>query len=335
MSPTIKDIAERANVSMMTVSRVINDSGSVASDTRERVERIIEELDYRPNLIARSLLNRRSAIVYVIVPDIANPFYAELTRGVEMVARDFGYNLIVSSAHWNEDLECEQIEAALGRMAEAIILVLPRVSEKRIQDYQGRIPLVVVDRHIRSRNIDSIYIQQDRGAAIAVDHLISLGHRRIAFISGPETIYNSVARCRGYQRALTNHSIDIEPSYIIKGDFSFESGQRAYYQIREIDPSIRPTAVFAASDLMALGFMRSAFIHNMRIPDDMSLVGFDDISLSSMTNPPLTTVRHPFIKMGREAMSHVLRKLEPSADIPPGLILENSLHIRETTRTIH
>ena len=158
MSPTIKDIAERANVSMMTVSRVINDSGSVASDTRERVERIIEELDYRPNLIARSLLNRRSAIVYVIVPDIANPFYAELTRGVEMVARDFGYNLIVSSAHWNEDLECEQIEAALGRMAEAIILVLPRVSEKRIQDYQGRIPLVVVDRHIRSRYVLRQYV---------------------------------------------------------------------------------------------------------------------------------------------------------------------------------
>ena len=332
MNVTIKDIALRAGVSTMTVSRVINDSGYVAEKTRKAVEAAISELNYQPNLLARSLINRKSSFVYVIVPDISNPFYADLTKGVERVARGAGYHIILSNGYWNEALEEEHIEAARGRMAEGVILVLPKLAEKRIRELNKRTPLVVVDKHVRSRDIDSVYIEQNDGAARAVEHLIELGHRRIAFLSGPRRIYNSIARHRGYAEALKRHGITPDPALVLRGDFTFESGQRAFEQILDLSPAERPTAVFAASDLVALGLMRSAFRHHFRIPQDLSLVGFDDITLSSIVNPPLTTVRHPFIKMGERAMKHLLGKLDPNAHPDDGERLVNTLVVRETTQ---
>ena len=331
MSATLKDIAERAGVSLMTVSRVINNSGYVAEQTRALVEEAVKELDYRPNLLARGLINKKSSFILVVVPDIANPFYADLTKGVERVAQREGYSIILSNAYWNERLEIEQIEAARGRMAEGIILVLPRLSERKIARIQRDIPLVVVDRHVRSTNIDSIYINQELGASKAVEHLIELGHERIAFLSGGSKIYNSIARQHGYERVLSDHGIPVSPEMHLRGDFSFESGQRAFGKILEMPEKERPTALFAASDMMALGFMRSAFRHEFPIPDCISLVGFDDISLASVANPPLTTVRHPYIKMGEAAMKHMVRKLKPETYLPEGEPLRNSLIVRETT----
>jgi DNA-binding LacI/PurR family transcriptional regulator len=331
MSTTIIDIAERAGVSTMTVSRVVNNSGYVAEKTRKRVEAAIRELNYRPNLMARSLINRKSSFVYVIVPDISNPFYADLTKGMEFVAHRAGYNIILSNAHWKEEQELAHIEAARGRMAEGVILVLPVLSEKKILECSRAIPLVVVDKHVRSRHIDNIYIRQETGAASAVNHLLELGHRRIAFLAGSSRIYNATARRHGYQQALQDYGIPFDPALVLPGDFSFESGEKAFERMLLLSPDRRPTALFAASDLMALGFMRSALRHGIRIPNDFSIVGFDDISLSSMTNPPLTTVRHPFIKMGEEAMRHVLHKLNSDGDYTVSDEMVNTLIVRETT----
>lgn len=331
MSTTIIDIAERAGVSTMTVSRVVNNSGYVAEKTRKRVEKAIRELNYRPNLMARSLINRKSSFVYIIVPDISNPFYADLTKGMELVAQRAGYNIILSNAHWKEDQELAHIEAARGRMAEGIILVLPMLSEKKILECSRTIPLVVVDKHVRSRQIDSIYIRQETGAASAVEHLLQLGHRKVAFLTGSSKIYNATARRHGYEQALRDHGIPLDPELVFSGDFSFESGEKAFDTMVKLSPGRRPTALFAASDLMALGFMRSALRYGIRIPEEFSIVGFDDISLSSMTNPPLTTVRHPFIKMGEEAMRHVLHKLNSPGPYTVSDEMVNTLIIRETT----
>ncbi|ADK82543.1 LacI family DNA-binding transcriptional regulator [Sediminispirochaeta smaragdinae] len=332
MVATIKDIAERVGVSTMTVSRVINNSGYVSMQTRKKVEAAIKALNYQPNLLARSLINRKSSFVYVIVPDISNPFYADLTKGVERVAKSASYNIILSSAYWKETLECEHIEAARGRMAEGIILVLPKISEKKIAAYAKRIPLVVVDKHIRSKSIDKVYLYQNKGAFLAVEHLITLGHRRIAFLSGESHIYNSRSRQHGYEDALSHYGIPFDPALVLKGDFSFETGERAFQQIFDMAPQKRPTAIFAASDLMALGFMRNAFRYGVRIPDDISLVGFDDILLASITNPPLTTIRHPYREMGEEAMNHLLKKLNEGFQPSDRKPLVNQLIIRETTK---
>lgn len=330
VSSTIVDIAERARVSTMTVSRVINNSGYVATETRRRVEAAIRELNYQPNLMARSLINRKSSFVYVIVPDISNPFYADLTKGVEHVAHRAGYNIILSNAYWKESVELAHIEAARGRMAEGIILVLPVLTEKKIIECANTIPLVVVDKHVRSRQIDSIFIEQDKGAREAVEHLLDLGHTRIGFLSG-RRIYNSLARQRGYEEALAARGIPRDPLLMLNGDFSFESGVEAFNTVMALPRNVRPTALFAASDLMALGFIQNAFRHHMRIPGDFSVVGFDDISISSITNPPLTTVRHPFIRMGEEAMRHLLHKLNSTDDFTVSDELVNTLIIRETT----
>jgi len=315
----------------MTVSRVINNSGYVSEKTRAIVEKAIKDLDYRPNLFARGLINRKSSFILVVVPDISNPFYADLTKGIEHVAQQRGYSLILSNAYWNERLEMEQIQAANGQMVEGIILVLPKLSERKIAEIQRDIPLVVVDRHIRSSRIDSIYVNQEFGASRAVEHLIELGHRDIGFLSGGTRIYNSVARQRGYERALREHDIEPASELILTGDFSFESGQRAFEKIFSMPEDRRPTALFAASDMMALGFLRSAFRHEFPIPERISVVGFDDIFLASVVNPPLTTVRHPYVKMGEAAMKHMVRKLQPDADISNGESLENTLIVRETT----
>jgi DNA-binding LacI/PurR family transcriptional regulator len=266
-----------------------------------------------------------------VVPDIANPFYADLTKGLERVAQREGYSIILSNAYWNERLEIDQIQAARGRMAEGIVLVLPRLSERKIVQIQRDIPLVVVDRHVRSTAIDSIYVNQEEGASKAVRHLIELGHRKIAFLSGDSRIYNSKARQYGYERVLREHGIEPTPDRYLLGDFSFESGQRAFEQILQMGKRQRPTALFAASDMMALGFMRSAFRHDFNIPQYLSVVGFDDIFLSDVVNPPLTTVRHPFIKMGEAAMNHMIRKLQHLPDSHEMEPLENTLIIRETT----
>ena len=334
MHVTIKDIAERAGVSMMTVSRVINNSGYVATKTRETIEQVIAELNYRPNLLARGLINKKSSFISVIVPDISNPFYGELTKGVETVARQHGYNIILSSAHWEESLEREHIEAALSRMAEGIILVLPKISSRIIAKYAQSIPIVLVDKYSTASTFGTIYVNQKRGVQLGIEHLISLGHTRIAYLSGSEYIYNSLIRQQGYESTLLKHGIPIDETIIFKGDFTFESGEQAFASMLKLPKRQRPTALFAASDLMALGFIRGAVRNSLRIPEDISIVGFDDIFLASVINPPLTTVRHPYIKMGQEAMKHLLCTLgvtEESAERP---VLENTLIVRETTAPV-
>ena len=318
----------------MTVSRVINNSGYVSEATRKKVESVVKELNYMPNLLARSLINQKSGFVSVIVPDISNPFYAELAKGVEEVAHQAGYDLIISSAHMNEELEIRQIKAAKSRMVDGVILVLPNLSESKILDIQKSVPIVVVDKYFKSREISKIYIRQELGSYRAVQYLLEKGHRRIAFLSGSPLVHNNSVRKLGYENALKDNNIPIDTDLILNGDFSFESGEAAFQRYAEWDSEKKPTAIFSANDLMALGFMRSAYRNKVNIPDDVSLIGFDDITISSITNPPLTTVRHPYLKMGNAAMQSLMYKLGSSKESPNPLSLKNKLIVRDSVKTL-
>lgn len=330
MGVTLKNIAERAGVSLMTVSRVVNNSGPVSDGTRAAVEAAIDELGYRPNLFARGLINRKSSVILVIVPDIANPFFADLTKGVEWIARNAGYSIILGNSYWQQDREAEILESATGRMAEAVIMVLPQMAEDRIERFSRKMPLVVVDRQLRRAGVENVFIDQQAGAARAVDHLIELGHRDIAFLAG-RRIYNSRSRFRGFRESLEGHKLPVRRDLLLPGDFSFESGQRACERILAMPAASRPTALFAASDMMALGFMRSAFRHHYPIPEAISVVGFDDIFLASVVNPPLTTVRHPYVRMGEVAMKRMAAQLSGGPPPDPPADLVNELVVRETT----
>lgn len=332
MRVTIRDVAKKANVSLMTVSRVFNKKGNISRATEAKVLKAIKELDYRPSITARSLAGKKSDFIAIIVPDISNPFFSEMVKGAEDFARESGYNIFLGDTEGEVKLEKEYIDAAINRMADGIILVAPRLEDSLICKINDSTPLVLVDRSINKNDVLQVYIDNLKGAMSAVEYLISLNHKHIAFLSGPRDVLDSLRREKGYIMALKKHNIPINPKLMLTGDFKFECGRYAFEKFYSNYP--KPTAIFASNDIMAFGLIRRAREMNLKVPKDVSIVGFDDISLSSLVNPPLTTVRHPILKMGIKAVELLINKLGNQLDNKTNFNLENTLIIRESTRKI-
>jgi len=329
---TIRDVARKSNVSLMTVSRVVNKKGNVSKSTAAKVLKAIRELNYRPNITARSLAAKKSDFITIIVPDISNPFFSEMVKGAEDFARENGYNIFLGDTEGKVELEKEYIDAAANRMADGIILVAPRSEDNFICKINDNIPLVIVDRFINKNGILQVYIDNLKGAMSAVEHLINLNHKYIAFLSGPRDVQDSLQREKGYIMALKKHNIPVDPKLILTGDFSFEGGRDAFEKFFSNYP--KPTAIFVSNDIMAFGLIQRAHEMNVKVPKDVSVVGFDDISLSSLINPPLTTVRHSMLKMGSKAVELLVNKLNNKVDTKIGFNLENTLIVRKSTREI-
>jgi len=329
---TIRDVAKKSNVSLMTVSRVVNKKGNVSKATAAKVLKAIRELNYKPNITARSLAAKKSDFIAIIVPDISNPFFSEMMKGAEDFARENGYNIFLGDTEGKVELEKEYIDAAINRMADGIVLVAPRLENNLICEINDNIPLVIVDRSINKNDIPQIYIDNLRGAMSAVEHLINLNHKNIAFLSGPKDVQDSLQREKGYIMALKKHNIPVNPKLMLISDFSFEGGRDAFEKFFSNYP--KPTAIFASNDIMAFGLIQRAHEMNVKVPKDVSIVGFDDILLSSLINPPLTTVRHPMLKMGIKAVELLVNKLNNKLDTKISFILENTLIVRKSTRRI-
>jgi len=329
---TIRDVAKKSNVSLMTVSRVVNKKGNVSKATAAKVLKAIRELNYKPNITARSLAAKKSDFIAIIVPDISNPFFSEMMKGAEDFARENGYNIFLGDTEGKVELEKEYIDAAINRMADGIVLVAPRLENNLICEINDNIPLVIVDRSINKNDIPQIYIDNLRGAMSAVEHLINLNHKNIAFLSGPKDVQDSLQREKGYIMALKKHNIPVNPKLMLISDFSFEGGRDAFEKFFSNYP--KPTAIFASNDIMAFGLIQRAHEMNVKVPKDVSIVGFDDILLSSLINPPLTTVRHPMLKMGIKAVELLVNKLNNKLDTKISFLLENTLIVRKSTRRI-
>ncbi len=329
---TIRDVAKKSNVSLMTVSRVVNQKGNISKATAAKVLKAIRELNYRPNITARSLAAKKSDFIAIIVPDISNPFFSEMMKGAEDFARENGYNIFLGDTEGKVELEKEYIDAAINRMADGIVLVAPRLENNLICEINDNIPLVIVDRSINKNDIPQVYIDNLKGAMSAVEHLINLNHKNIAFLSGPKDVQDSLQREKGYIMALKKHNIPVNPKLMLIGDFSFEGGRDAFEKFFSNYP--KPTAIFASNDIMAFGLIQRAHEMNVKVPKDVSIVGFDDILLSSLINPPLTTIRHPMLKMGIKAVELLVNKLNNKLDTKISFILENTLIVRKSTRRI-
>lgn len=336
MGVTLKDVAREAGVSVMTVSRVMNKKEYIAEETRRRVLEVGERLGYRPNQYARSLVTHKTDFVGMIVPDIGNPFFGDLVRAAEQVARGRGYSLLLGDTGGDLEVEEQYIEAFRNRMCDALVLVAPRVPDEVIHEVNADVPLVLVDRFINDPEITLVALDNRSGAQSAVDHLISLGHRRIAFIKGPENVPNSHLRYQGWRDALEKVGLSETEELIYQGEFERQTGVDAFHAFEKIEPSI--TAVFASNDLMAYGFVQAARTAGYQIPGDISIVGFDDIFLSELMHPPLTTVRYPILEMGTAAIECLLDSLG-SAN-PTTLAetyereLKHELIVRESTAAI-
>ncbi|MHB1376108.1 MAG: LacI family DNA-binding transcriptional regulator [Candidatus Humimicrobiaceae bacterium] len=328
----MKDVAKKAGVSMMTVSRVVNKNSSISEKIRKNVLNAIKELNYKPNKLARSLVTKKSEFISVVVPDISNPFFSEMVKGIEEIARTKGYNILLGSTDGRKEIESEYINSAVNRMSDGVILIAPRIEDKMIYEFNDYLPLVVVDRLLDRSDVLQIGIDDFKGAILAMEYLIGLNHKNIGFLSGTMDILAGLQREQGYINALEKQKKPINFKLILKGDWSFESGRNAFKNFYNNNP--RPTAIFAANDLMAFGLIQGAKEMNVKIPEDLSIVGYDDIAMSALINPSLTTVKQPISEMGRKAVELLLNKLRKNPDNNIDNNLECKLIIRESTRKI-
>jgi LacI family transcriptional regulator len=308
MSATIKEVALQAGVSIATVSRVFNDSPLVNIRTRKRVKKIARDLKYFPNANARSLSRRKTDTFGVILPDLFGEFFSEVIRGADQTAQKKLYNLLLSSSHNNPAEIAEALNAMKGRV-DGIIIMSPLVSADALnQNLPTTLPAILLNCVVKDAACDSIIIDNYKGAHQVVTHLIQHGHERIAIIKGSQENYEASERLRGYRAAIKNGRCDTSPTLEIEGNFSEESGYAVVSRILSMKPE--PTAIFASNDSMAIGAIKALYDRGIAIPDDIALVGFDDIPIVRYMKPALTTVNVPIHEMGKLAVEKLIQAVE-------------------------
>jgi LacI family transcriptional regulator len=329
VSPTIVDVARESGVSYSTVSRVLNGYEFVRPDTREKVLRVANQLGYVPNQQARSLAGGRSNLIGALVPNLTNGYISEIIHGIDDELAKSGYNLILYTTHRHEGRERTYVATIANGAADGLVLVVPLLSTTYLDALrQQDFPYVLIDQFDTSEQSNMINGTNRQGAYEATDYLIQLGHRRIAFITGQPGLNSSAERFEGYQQALANHGLALADELIVQGDFWETGGYNAGRELLAL-PN-RPTAIFAANDLSALGAIEAIREAGLRIPQDISIVGFDDISQASLISPKLTTVRQPLVQMGRMAVAMLLETIaQPDAPlrqeiVPTELIIRDS-----------
>ena len=328
-SSTIQDVAKAAGVSVATVSRVINNSTSVSAETRELVLNAVKRLDYRPNLLGRNLRRTETRLVLVLLPNISNPFYSRLVKGIEDVGHKNGYNVMLCNTDSEPGREKVYLDLLNNRLADGVIFMAPSLSREELTDTGERFPVVQCCEYKEGARVSHVSIDNFAASQKAVKHLLALGHRRIGLISCDNDYLSTIHRETGYRQALLDAGVRPEPGLEIDGDYSFKSGLRAAGQLLSLKE--RPTAVFCISDLMAAGAIRAAKERGLKVPGDFAVVGFDNISLAYMCDPMLTTVSQPKYDLGCTAMELLLRQIRGEMKEPQDLILEFELIIREST----
>jgi LacI family transcriptional regulator len=321
-------VARHAGVSVATVSRVLNGKGPVREETRGRVREAVAALDYVPHSAARSLSTRRTMSVGVLLPDMHGAFFSELVRGIDLAARSVGYHVLVSGSH-SDPAETVAVLQALHGRVDGLVLMTPGLGAEWLRAaLPRRVPVVLLNEAIDREGGDagerpaaraggrhhSLRVDNRLGARLAVEHLLTLGHRSIAFVGGPAGNSDAAERLLGYRHALAAARVPQERRVELDGDFGEESGVRAGAVLAAMEP--RPTAVFAANDAMAIGCLGALRERGLRVPEDVSLVGFDDIPIARYLTPALTTVQVPITELGRRALACVLRGLEQGSGGP-------------------
>jgi LacI family transcriptional regulator len=310
---TIKDIAKHAGVSTATVSYVINQSRYVSPELTERVTAAIEQLGYYPDDNARSLRSKRTSMIGLIVPDNANPFFAEVAKGVEDAGFEAGYTVILCNSNAMLERELAYLDVLQSRRVDGIIVLSTSSEVDHLRPVVERgVPTIVFYREVSDMDVDALMLDNQAAGYLATQHLIDLGHRDIACIKPLSPTNPSARRVAGYQQAMEDNDLVWHPALMPQGNNLISGGAEA---TDELLASGRPfTAIFACNDAMAIGAMRSLRDSGYRIPDDVSIVGFDDIILATYTNPPLTTIASPKQEAGRFAVERLLERIEEKHD---------------------
>lgn len=298
---TIYDVAREAGVSMATVSRVVNGNPNVKPTTRKKVLETIRHLGYRPNAVARGLASKKTTTVGVVIPDISNAFYAELTRGIEDIATMYHYNIILSNSDLQQTRELNLIETLLEKQVDGLLFLGGEITEEHRQIFSATsVPIVLAYTKDEQEKFPFVTIRQEEAAAKATQILIDEGNTMVAMISGPlDDQVNGAPRYQGYRKTL-EQQLDFTDSWVQIGDYRYQSGYDAMKRIITDFPSCQ--AVFAASDEMGVGAIHAAIDSGLKVPEDISIIGFDNIPLSSQVRPLMSTIQVPMYDMGAVAM---------------------------------
>ncbi len=325
---TILDVADKAGVSKSTVSRVLRNSDDVSEETRARVLAAVAELHFQPNMLAGGLRTRRTFSIALIIPDIANPFFPEVVRGAQKTADARGYTVILANTDWLERRERDFIALARRNRVEGVLINPASISARELK--QAGCPVVVLGSREGYRDFDIVGSDTRGGLQLAADHLVSLGHRRIALICGPKDNPAATKRLAIFREVIAAHALAISDEAIAFADFSQEGGYEAAKRLLQL--RLPPTAVICGNDLIAFGALTCLHDHGVRIPQDMAVVGIDNIDAAAVTHPPLTTVAKPKFRIGEEAAALLIDRIEAKETSPPQIrLLPTELIVRGST----
>ncbi|AFJ63151.1 transcriptional regulator [Bacillus velezensis YAU B9601-Y2] len=330
---TIYDVAREANVSMATVSRVVNGNPNVKPTTRKKVLEAIDRLGYRPNAVARGLASKKTTTVGVIIPDISSIFYSELARGIEDIATMYKYNIILSNSDQNLEKELHLLNTMLGKQVDGIVFMGGNITDEHVEEFKrSPVPIVLAASVEEQGETPSVAIDYEQAIYDAVKLFIDKGHRDIAFVSGPmQEPINRSKKLQGYKRALEEAAIPFNEQFVAEGDYTYDSGMEALQSLMGLDR--KPTAILSATDEMALGIIHAAQDQGLSIPDDLDIIGFDNTRLSLMVRPQLSTVVQPTYDIGAVAM-RLLTKLMNKEPVEEHIVeLPHRIELRQSTKS--
>jgi len=327
---SIKEVAREAGVSTATVSHVINNTRFVSEEVRTRVLKAIEKCRYYPNAAARSLASGKSKIIGLVISDISNPFFPELVKAIEAAAFEKGYDVMLANTNYNTERTSHYVRRFIERKVAGVAIMTSEMDKELMEELaQREVPAVFLDVGSAGAHMSNLRVGYEEGVEQAIQHLAKLGHERIAFISGPAELRSSRRRAEAY-RGIMERLFPDQPELILRGNFRVSGGRSAAAELVNLTGDQRPTAVMAANDLMAIGAISEFEAAGLRVPEDISVIGFDDIAFAAVTRPPLTTVHLPLKQLGSRAVEMLLnsladmRKTGMEVRIPATLVVRKS-----------
>ena len=330
---TIKDIARMANVSVSTVSRVLNNASDVNDETRNRITRIIRTLNYNPNPAAMALVNRQSKYIAVVIPNVHHYAHSVMVQGIMDTMHEAGFDVLLFDYNESSEQEARYYSTLQKKMIDGIIMITSIAPDESIVSIAEKIPAVLIEREVDSPYADSVLIDEDDAMLKMVRYLKSMGHTRIGLINGEEGTTSAEYRSRSFRKTLSLEKLDFRPPCIQHTDWSLKGGKKALISL--VDQGFDCTALICASDQLALGALGGAYEKNLHIPEDLSIVGFDNFEGGEISIPPLTTLDFPSREMGQMAANLILERIESNRTEPEKRILRAELLVRESVKDLN
>lgn len=333
MNVTIKDVAKAAGVSVATVSRVLNNSATVSEAATEQVNNAIKELGYSPNFLGRNLRKCETNIILAIIPSTEQTFYSEIIRGMQVAASEYGYDILMSTSNSTYSIEMRLLNMVFNRTVDAAILLGSQLDVNTLAELNEKCYIALCCERIEGANVLTITVDDVGGAHEAVSKMIEYGHKRIGMVSTKVNSISSIDREKGYSQALAENGIEYKDEYIYRGTYDLFHGELAFdYFMNMKEP---PTAIFCVSDLLAVSFVKKALSNGLKVPEDISVCGFDNVPISSMYTPGITTVEQPCYELGRTVINELMYNINNSVKSNKQIKLPYKLIERESLKNMN